>query len=362
MTNRKFKTRQKTDLGKNEKGWSSFDLSLLSPNQNFVITLKPKASGPASAQDVLSWAKGNRSEVDRYFIEFGGILLKGFNYSSDDFKTLVKELFPGRIGKSYKGGGALRKKVDDDLYLASAADKRVTLPLHQELTYSYSQAPDYIFFYCDTPPESGGETPVFSSRTFMKTIDKAIVDKIDALNVIYRWNLEKGSDVYRGWADMFETTNKSEVEKFLKENSVGFEWKKNDVLVNMRPMPGIAAHPITGERLLFNQIYFQTRSSGVKGRLAPHWERHWGPAHSAEYMNKMRNMPAEDLQTNVYFGDGSYIDAAVLEEMDAIHLKEQVAFKWEKGDVLLLDNYLAWHGRNPFGGDQRKILTMWARK
>jgi hypothetical protein len=64
----------------------------------------------------------------------------------------------------------------------------------------------------------------------------------------------------------------------------------------------------------------------------------------------------EDLSRNAYYGDGSPIDTSVLDEIRGIYEDEAVIFPWREGDVLMLDNILAAHGRRPFVG-ARKILV-----
>jgi alpha-ketoglutarate-dependent taurine dioxygenase len=64
----------------------------------------------------------------------------------------------------------------------------------------------------------------------------------------------------------------------------------------------------------------------------------------------------EDLPNNTYYGDGSRIEPAVLDALRAAYQQELVAFPWHKGDILMLDNMLTAHARQPFEGP-RKILT-----
>jgi len=37
---------------------------------------------------------------------------------------------------------------------------------------------------------------------------------------------------------------------------------------------------------------------------------------------------------------------------------ETVVFRWETGDVLLLDNMLVAHGRRPFKGDRKIVAAL----
>jgi len=66
----------------------------------------------------------------------------------------------------------------------------------------------------------------------------------------------------------------------------------------------------------------------------------------------------EDLPRNVYYGDGATIDADDLDQICAAYDDEKVVFPWQQGDVLLLDNMLAAHARNPFSGKRQVVVGM----
>jgi len=48
----------------------------------------------------------------------------------------------------------------------------------------------------------------------------------------------------------------------------------------------------------------------------------------------------------------------VLEQIREVYEKEAVVFRWQKHDVLLLDNMLAAHGRRPFRGPRKIVVGM----
>ena len=60
------------------------------------------------------------------------------------------------------------------------------------------------------------------------------------------------------------------------------------------------------------------------------------------------------------FGDGSAIPAEQVERMHAAMWRCAVAFDWERGDVLCLDNERCMHGRLSWEGP-RTMLSSFAR-
>ncbi len=62
----------------------------------------------------------------------------------------------------------------------------------------------------------------------------------------------------------------------------------------------------------------------------------------------------------VITSDGSYLNADMMEGTDKLMTEICVAFPWQKGDILLLDNRTTMHSRRPFEGE-RRILAALAR-
>ena len=64
----------------------------------------------------------------------------------------------------------------------------------------------------------------------------------------------------------------------------------------------------------------------------------------------------EDLPRNCFYGDGSPIEDAVMDAICEAYQEAEVSFPWRQGDILVLDNMLTAHARNPYEG-QRKIYV-----
>ncbi len=71
-----------------------------------------------------------------------------------------------------------------------------------------------------------------------------------------------------------------------------------------------------------------------------------------------RQLREEDLPNNCYYGDGSRIEESVIREIRAVYAELAVAFRWQRSDLLMLDNMLAAHGRNPYTGPRRIVVGM----
>jgi hypothetical protein len=56
----------------------------------------------------------------------------------------------------------------------------------------------------------------------------------------------------------------------------------------------------------------------------------------------------DKLPRNVYYGDGTPIEDSVMEEIGAVYRESEISFSWQQGDILMLDNMLTAHSRNPY--------------
>jgi len=66
----------------------------------------------------------------------------------------------------------------------------------------------------------------------------------------------------------------------------------------------------------------------------------------------------EDFPRNCYYGDGSPIaDSDMLSVLET-YCQLESSFSWIQGDVLMIDNVLAAHGRNPFVGERAHMVAM----
>ena len=64
------------------------------------------------------------------------------------------------------------------------------------------------------------------------------------------------------------------------------------------------------------------------------------------------------MPRNPFFAVGSTMGDEIFDEVRAVLDAETVAFPWEEGDVLMLDNMLVAHARSPFKGPRKVIVAM----
>jgi hypothetical protein len=64
------------------------------------------------------------------------------------------------------------------------------------------------------------------------------------------------------------------------------------------------------------------------------------------------------LPRNAYYGDGSPIEIEALEHIRAIYEQEKIVFKWQKRDIMILDNLLMAHGRQPYQGERKVVVAL----
>jgi alpha-ketoglutarate-dependent taurine dioxygenase len=217
------------------------------------------------------------------------------------------------------------------------ADQHILL--HNEQSYTLNW-PMKIWFHCIRPADEGGRTPIADSREIYKRIDRGIVEKFRRLGILYVRNL--GGGLGLSWQEVYQTADRAVVERYCKEARIEWEWKDDNRLRTFQARPAIRQHPKTGEYVWFNHgLFFHITSLArdIRESIAA-------------------GVDEEDFPFNTYYGDGSRIEPSVLDEIRGAYQDETVSFPWQQGDVLMLDNMLVAHGREPYSGPRKVVVIM----
>src|SRR2546421_1663319 len=299
----------------------------------------PLVIEPSSTNvDLLSWINSNREKLQKRLLDAGGLLFRGFDVeATEQFEKLI-EAVSGRL-LDYTYRSTPRTIVTGKIYTSTEYPPHQTIPLHNENSYTQNW-PMKIWFFSRVVATTGGETPIADSRRVYERIPCGVRERFERKGVMYARNYGSGFDL--PWQEVFQTSDRREVENYCAVAGIEFEWLADDRLRTRQRCQAVAKHPQTGEMVWFNQAHLFHVS-----RLPP------------EVREAMLTIFAEeDLPRNVYFSDGSKIDAADLDHICDAYEDEKVVFPWQVGDVLLLDNMLAAHARNPFSGKRQVVVGM----
>lgn len=267
---------------------------------------------------------------------FGTLLFRGFDIKTvEQFENFAR-LFSGKDLLDYAGGVSPRVSMGKGVYTSTEYPPNLALSLHNELSYS-ANYPRHLYFFCVVEPEIGGETTIGDSRKILQNIDSEIVNLFKKKQIRYDRNLSGEAGSGYAWQDAFETDDRRTIENHCRKISAEYEWKPDGGLRVSQVRPATNIHMETGEEVWFNQ---------ADGFHPSNLDRE-----TYELMNG-------NFRLNCCFGDGSPIEVSMLEHIREVLRQETIPVKWQKGDILIVDNILTAHGRMPFSGARRIVLAM----
>jgi len=298
------------------------------------IVIKPTAPN----LNLATWVSSHKDLINGHLDRSGAILFRGWGVTDTE---RFQEFMHAGCGPllEYKNRSTPRTRVAGQIYTSTEYPSRESIPFHNENSYA-AQWPLRIGFCCVVAAESGGETPIADSRAVYNRISPDVRERFCRDGVLYVRNFGYGMDL--SWQDVFQTQERADVEAYCDLWSIEYEWKSDDGLTTRHRLPAVTRHPKTGEIVWFNQAHLFHISSLPES-----------------IQNTLLGLPREHLPRNAYYGDGSEIDSEALFDVRRAYEQEAVAFSWQPGDVLLLDNGLIAHSRSPYEG-ARKILTAMA--
>ncbi len=319
--------------------------------EQLPLVIEPEKGGMGK-QQFWELIQSKRDYLRKELMTYGGLLFRNFPIENEnDFSSMIEQM---NLGKyiNYIGGDSPRDKIKGGIYTSTEAPSSIKIPLHNELSF-VKNYPKHIYFYCHIAPEQGGETIIGDARKVLKAVDPGVRKQFSEkglkyVSCYYRDStlmnmLNRFQRSHRSWLDVFEVGDKKEVERLCRENEFTFQWNQNDWLKISQTRPSTIRHPETGDEVWFNQVHLYD----FNPRLLGMWRY---------FAAKMFYCRGHMKLHEVFFADHSRISRQDLYHVLDVLDKNTIYFSWKKGDVLVLDNVLAMHGRAVFNG-KRRILT-----
>uniref|UniRef100_A0A0D9X7F5 TauD/TfdA-like domain-containing protein n=1 Tax=Leersia perrieri TaxID=77586 RepID=A0A0D9X7F5_9ORYZ len=297
------------------------------------LVLTPAATsaecGGGGGEALAAALRARREWVEEKVVANSGVLLRGFGVlDAADFDAVVDAL--GWPDIRYVGP-APRTHVHGRVWTANEGPLDEFIYYHHEMVL-IKEFPGKVILFCEVPPPEGGETPfVPSFRVTERVLEEFpdMVEELDEKGLRYTFTALSKNDTKsmrgRGWEDAFATSDKAEAEKRARALGMEVEW-----------LPDGGVKTILGPRKL-TRVF-----PGRRGR------RMW--------FNTMVGMHGKEL-SSATAADGAEIPAAFVRRCGEIIEEESIQFRWEKGDVLILDNLATLHGRRPSLPPRRVLVA-----
>lgn len=303
----------------------------------------------------LTWIAENNETIEKTLLETGAILFRGFPLDNADAFNIFVEQFNslGYVDLPYEKSlsFAVRLPVVGRVCTTNEGKTGGMVFHHEQAQAPYF--PSKLFFYCETPADSGGATAICPSDVVLQELESQFPDFVTACRdkgVCYTAILKDVPDssigVGRSWKSFFGRNTVEEVEARMSELGYTWEWLDLGTLKIKTPvLPAIRTIPGTSKEVFFNQMVaqianardFSGRDQGSDGAEKP---------------------LSEFLQDFLRFGDGSAVPAEPLEFAHRLCEDCAIELQWKAGDVALLDNYAVMHARRAFEGKRRVLASL----
>lgn len=289
-------------------------------------------------EEVVHWVATQADEFDRLAFQHGAILFRGFPLTTAlDFHAFIEACGYPNFKYEDSLSNAVRVVKTERVFTANEAPPQVTIFLHHEM----AQTPIYpskLFFFCEQAAETGGATPLCRSDALFARMQQELPQFAHACETkgLRYTNVMPGFDdaqsgMGRSWQSTLRATTREAAEDRLRTLQYTWEWLDDGSLKATTPVLPAVRDLGDGRKAFFNQLI-----AAYKG-----WKDD-------------RNDPSKSIT----YGDGSPLDPAAVHA--CAELAEEYTFDlaWQNGDVALVDNYIAMHGRRTFTGPRRVLASL----
>lgn len=288
-------------------------------------------------REVAASAAALAPDVRKAVRETGAVLVRGFNaLTVPEFSAVAGAFIDDVVADNGE-----HESVDESGVVQTPVPYSPDHKLlwHNENSFN-RRWPLTLVFSPTIVATTGGRTTLTDSRRLLDVLDPAIVARFRERGVAYIRRF--GNGVGLPWQKVLGTDSRSAAEDRAAADGVELAWGVDQTLTARSVRPAVVAHPLTREHAWFAQ------------------PAHWHPAClDIETRESLLDVFGRaGLPRDCQFGDGSAIPDSMMHEVIAAHESIERSFDWVAGDVLVIDNVLTAHARDPYTGPRRLLVAM----
>ena len=304
------------------------------PGRSLPALIQPDGDGGP----ILETVEAERGKIRELVTEAGAVLFRGFDVGgADGLDEVVRALSGAPL--DYTERSSPRSSISGNVFTSTDYPAGEEIFLHNECSYQ-AHWPQKVYFYCIRPAETQGATTLADMREVRRNIDGSVAEEFIRRKWLYVRNFlgEMGGS----WQYFYDTDDRAQVEEYCRSQGIDVEWVGEDGLRTKAVREAVRPHPVTGESVWFNHATF--------------FHVDTLPDVYREEMLEM--FGEEELPANTYYGDGGRIPAEVTAHLREAYRSARTRFDWEADDLLVIDNMLTAHGREPYTGSRRIAIAM----
>jgi Taurine catabolism dioxygenase TauD, TfdA family len=266
------------------------------------------------------------------------IIFRGFDATVEAFEEISSALSDDF--HTYRGGGFTvgklsRSTVNNNktLMTATGSTQDFPMPLHGEMYY-LGGPPDLIWFYCQVPVESGGQTTIGDAQQIFRDLPPVTQRLFRERRIRYDRRIPDGD-----WQVTFQIETREGAEEFCRNQGLQLAWDEDGSALTQFHTSALR-ESAAGELAFINSLQLI-----ALGEMA------------------MRAIGGEKLSSEVRINlvvrweDGTPIEPEILKDIERATSRNEVEVSWQRGDIILVDNRSVMHGRRGSSGSDRKILV-----
>ncbi|MFD7662151.1 TauD/TfdA family dioxygenase [Streptomyces sp. NPDC059788] len=295
---------------------------------------------PVAAPALADWAAEHGPALESVLLRHGAVLVRGLGVRDAAALGRLAEPFTGPTVPE-REAFARRRPLGGPVFSSLEWPPDQPMCMHHELSYAL-EFPRLLAIGCFTPPATGGVTGLADARQILADLPAEITERFTREG----WELTRSynSVVGVGWQEAFGTEDRAEAEAYCEANGIAYEWQPDGSLRTRQRRSAVIGHPLTGDRVWFNQIAFLSEWT-MEPAIRDYLVRQLGP---------------EGLAFNTRHGDGTPLAPETVATVNEVYEAATLREPWQAGDVLLVDNIRMAHSREPFTGPREVGMVLGA--